>query len=621
MNPRIRTVICLPIILAAAWCVGASFGAVDEGLARFAPAETLLYLEVSDMTRLRETWAKTPYARMWEDPSFSGFFKPLKKDASDPTEAVAKQTGASPEELKRIFPGRAAIFRSDFICRLGDTPSAGYLEVDNGFLAEFKGAPERVRALVEKFIGETPKDAERRSEEFKGVRIYTSIFWQPVGDMPVAPAPPPTPPADPHAGMTQYHYEYAFVDNLCIVLEGQRAYMKKVLQNYFTVKEGRKPEGSLAASPNFQLATRPFPPKPDLLGYVNIERYLVQAADYPALAPFKRPAWRLEELRSAAFSGRLAPQGIELDATFCTTPTPKGIARLFVHEGSNAFRATSMVPGGAVFYLNSLLDLKDLQRLLNESSPSDPQSPVPSGFADSLKEISGRAGVDIEKEILANLGSEIGVFSRSRRAGAPADGPRAESPVVFVQLTREAAVAENLAKTVETLGKSGPRRPKCEPADFHGFRIYSLREDPGDAPSGLRPERGESRFHFAAANSFLVLSADLDVLKEVLDNVKGTGGASLTRNDAFRLAVKQIPANYTGLLWYDAQKVMVESLKAAEQGLSIFGLLDLGVDWDARPSAESFARYLGRFVAGSYVSRDTLHLHAVAINPEEFKKN
>ena len=200
---------------------------------------------MADRRGLEENWRRTPYARLWADPEFGPFFKPLRDQLGDLTKSLREDRGVTDEELKRLFPGRICVFLSDLRYEADRTSRIVYQERNTGLIAKIApGSEDRVRRLIEEnVLGRLPGNAERSAEEFRGIRIYTSVFLQnAVGKVredadggvrrlgPEQPTERGTTESGisvPPENMAEYHYEYAFVDDICFLLEGQRAFMKK----------------------------------------------------------------------------------------------------------------------------------------------------------------------------------------------------------------------------------------------------------------------------------------------------------------------------------------------------------------------------------------------------------
>ena len=605
-------------LLAFALTPAAGFAA-KGALADIAPEETLLYLEVRDINALGEKWNATPFYRLWTHTRFEPFFKPVKEVLRTEIATAEKNLSMSFKELRSFFTGEMALFLSDIRYMTENTPQGLQLfhETNRGFMARVRGDRGKIKKLIEdQILGkDLPIHTDRSVATFKNVKIYTTVFRKVVSPWEARRAEEnndpgvraPTTLRDPiNPGTAEYHYEYAFVDDLCIVLEGQSAFMKKILSNYFDVKEGRKASLSLASTRNYRQVFAPGSDTPDIVGYANFERLYERNLEDPVFKfrMERMSALELGAFKSGAVAVRFRPKALEVEATVRTSPSPKGLAGLLVGERRNAFRSQRLTLRDTDEYNSILVDIPELYRLAG-AYYGGPVS-GPSSFLESFESLIEReTGIRFREDILNSLGTEVVMFGRERggegSGSSTGSGGGKNISIYMVELSREEEFAQNYVKIAEFFNSES--KLKFEPMEYRGFTIYRPKTDEG------RPNRARSKdIYFTAANSFFIYGNDLDEIKKVLRQIKGEGEGDITRNEDFRKATESLDPGYNSVVWFDFGRVFSKATGQYRTNpllaLRIAPLFDVS----AMPSADSFGRFFGQFVAAAYSSRDSLRL-------------
>jgi hypothetical protein len=605
------------LVFVLALLAGLSSAAAQPTLSRFAPDDTLLYLEARDLTALREEWQRTPFERMWKDPAFAVFFKPIRQKLDRWVASEEKDWGLTLEDARQIFPSEVAIFLSEMRFETSGSGSF-YEETNTGFMARYKGSTEKLRALIESHVlGDAPADAERSVTTFKDVRIYTTIYRV---RMPGAPLPDmggrqanlsadtslPIPLA---SGTSEYHYEYAFVDDLCIVLEGQRAFMKKVLANYFAVKEGRQAPASLWESGGLSQASSPKTAQPDLLGYANLQTLVQRYLNHPDYAHYRNlTSLGLEDLISATAAVRLRPEALDVDVRLTTRPAPQGVVSLLVGDTRNEFRSQRLVPADAQSYTSCVLDFPRAYRLGRDIAAQINPGAL-AGFESVERQVEQRSGVRLQEDLVQRLSGEIALYSRqadpgeSGTAPSPSLAPRSRTGILL-ELTREDGVADALARLVRGMVLGGEAPWTLQSDNYQGVAVYSFKPKTPSVRRGPPPP--PPTWSFATTNSFLIVASDVEEVRRIVRSARGGSADGLPRNAAFARATAGLRPGYSGLVWCDLHQA-VQGLAdrftaAAPLLLPLVGALNP----TALPSPDTASRYLGQFVGASYGARDTL---------------
>ncbi|HUT25649.1 MAG TPA: hypothetical protein VM492_14995, partial [Sumerlaeia bacterium] len=450
---RVRRFSTTVILALLVWQAGPA-AAETSKLAQMAPEETLVYVEVRDFTQLREAWTKTPFHALWTSPECAAFWQPSKDKIKQFISGIEEKRGVTLEELKRNFPGEIAVFLSDVMPQK-DSLGSSYDDVNTGIIARVSDKTVTKRLVEEQVLKNVPTDAERSSEDFKGIKIFRTQYRE------QAPKPVPgqkdetltLPEASEEKRTAPLLFEYAFVDDYLILLEGQRAFMKKVLTNYASLApsgagKGGAPQGSVAGTANFANALGRLSERPDVLAYANLERLMKEVLPKGEANPLeKMPVLGLEELKSFALSFRLAPGKTEMDAILRTTPSPKGVAHFLIHDAPKTLRTQKMTPADAVSYGAGFLDIAGLYSFIRTAAAQS-QGDSGKSFDEGMASFSEASKVNVA-ELIAKAGGEIGAFTRPGSDSAGAASPRQNETVILVQLKEEQGFAESVAKLIE----------------------------------------------------------------------------------------------------------------------------------------------------------------------------
>ncbi|MBN1868126.1 DUF3352 domain-containing protein [Candidatus Sumerlaeota bacterium] len=584
------------------------------------PGQTLVFVHAKNLSDLRESWRETPLYTMWTEPKFEAFFRPAKDRLRGFETNAEEGSGLSVAGLEELFPGEVAFFLSDLIYTVRQSEIL-YIETNWGFMGRFSGDADKVKDLVENHVlKDVPSDARRSVEPFRGVPIYTTVFVQKIE----RPIPEPGAPGDADEGLAlpdasvlegpEYHYEYAILDDLCIVLEGQRAYMKTVLTNLFDARESGRSGASLAATENYRRALGTLGDEPDAMCYVNIERLLEQVQTHPVYSTLSRmPSLRLEELKSGAVGLRLPDEGIAFDLALCSAPSPQGVARFLVNDRVNSFRTRNMVPSDAIAYSCSLVDFAGLYSLLRTAlTESNAQYGVQLDAVTAM--IAQRTQVDVV-DLIGRLRGEMATFSRPAGGSLLGGDGGKETGAFLLELDRPEGFAPALARVVESTMQGGAAPLKAIPAAFEGFDLYTLGPDPAQTSASGLPPGSVPSFSFAVANSFLVASPSAEAAKEVLRLVSGSSVNSVAQNEKFEKATAGLRPGYCSLEWRDLRRT-VEGLAEVVRSPRFRFAFSEWVRVDAMPAPEALAEYFDQWVLAGYTSKDSYRFSALLMDPK-----
>ncbi|MFW6286319.1 MAG: hypothetical protein ACOC29_00095 [Candidatus Sumerlaeota bacterium] len=571
-------------------------------MSRFAPDETLLYAEARDFSELQAMMNRTGPGRLWQDPAFQKLIEPLASNFNLRFTSGENGEGPPVEELKQTFTGGGSIFLSELIFGGATQDSPGYRERNTGFMLEFQGESEKVKNWIERYvigIDRLPGTHVRNSEEFRGVTIYTTVFRQKIFEVPEGANLPDsvdgdtTLPEPLEVGTVEYHYEYAFVDNLCIVLEGQRAFMKKVLGNYFEAKDGGVSGASLAGTEGFRLAFEPVRETADLVGYVNLERLVKIYSEAGALQRFA--SLELQEFRSACAAVRLTPREMLTDLVVVAQPQPSGLASLFVDDFDNRFATRRLAPRDAVSYSSFWMDPEALYQHFSSVF-----------FGAQGREIietqlEQRTGLRLREDLLEPLQGEIGSYMRLNAQGEM-------KSVFLIVLERPLGYADTMAEWIRFMYSQMQQVMELRSVDYMGYPVYSwaLREniDESKLPENFQLPSTV----FTVAGGCLILGEDEGEVRYMIRSILESGD-SIDRNSDFGRAVAELEPGYQWLMWKDLAKTLDSSLKQTTKTPFAGMFLSRFFNMNAMPDKETLGKYLGSSVSGFYSSRGRSHYH------------
>ncbi len=618
---------CILAGVIALWIASGAWAADAPALSDIVPGETLLYVETRDLKGLDQAWRKTPFARMWDDPKFQSFLKPSKMKVQEVRNDFETEIGMKCEQFKQVFEGEIAVFLGDV--QLPGPGGSGEPALSWGVLARVP-KPERrqevKRIIEEKVIGPSvPENARRASNTFKGVTIHSVQFREPV-EMPTpanaSTTVTPTAAQTPSTTQTQgalVRYEYAFADDVCLLTEGPRDFMKQAITNYFDAKEGKPVTGALAPTPNYAKTRRLLDEKQDVAVYVNVERALSIFLKTPEAQMYKQPIAALgaQEIESLSLGGKFWPDGaLAVNLLLTTQPQPKGLASLLVRESPNRLASLELTPGNAIAYQSFAFDLANayalLRGILTQAAPQF--LPIVDMYEGSLQQ---KTGVRISTDILSRIKGEIATCTipAEKKGTAAASLADMFDTVYFVEFAGEAGdLPGKLSRVVSAFFEGQTSAPKVETLPFEGTTIYAFKSDRLAAQTGA--SAGEAtEFSFATVNSFLVFARDSEALKNTILRAKGQAKTpGLASREDYKRMLAQLKPGYAGVDWSDNKKAVKLALENS-QVIEVLNSLDL-FDTSALPPAEDFARYLDQSIGATYTGPDYFRYQSLTIGPK-----
>jgi hypothetical protein len=605
--------------------------AAAPALSDLAPAETLIYIETRDLKGLDQAWRKTSFAKMWDDPKFQVFLKPSKLKVQAARQDFEKEAGMTFEQFEQVFDGEVALFFSDFQMPTMIGFSMDKPLVNWGMLARVPKPEQRqeVRRIIEeKVIGSTaPQKVERATSTFKGVAIHSVQFRCPlsvsVTSLTSSRTGKPTALQAPVTTQTQgvlVRYEYAFADDVCLLMQGSEDLMKQALTRYFDGKEGRAGAAGLASTPGYAKTRRLLDEKQDVVVYANTERLfsiLLKKTLQGQMFQAYFAAFGVQDLESLSLGGKIRPDGaLAVNFLLTTQPQPKGLASLLVRENKNRMASLDLTPATAIAYQSFAFDVAGAYTLLHGLvTQAAPQFlPFVEMYENSLQQ---KTGVKLSTDILSRIQGEIAscTLPAEKTGTAAASLGDLFDTVYFVEFTGEAGdLPEKVSKLVGAFLEGPTSAPKMETQPFEGTKIYTFKSDRLAALAGA--SAGEaSELSFAAVHSFLVFTPHVETLKNTILRAKGqVRTPGLATRDDYKRMCSQLKPGYSGVDWSDNKKVVSLALENSQM-LEIVRNLGL-FDMTALPPAEDFARYLDQSIGAIYTGPDYFRYQSLTFGPK-----
>jgi hypothetical protein len=612
-----------------------SGSAVD--LAQLVPDETLIYLGGKSFPDLKDKWNATPFYRMYTDPRFEVFFR---KDASlenqekkksedkkdeENKDDVRRPDDAFGESLPDLCNGEFALFASDWKVNYDPTKDIKYQESNAGMIVRTKMDWEEARQYVEeKIIGEVPSDADRSTATVRGVKLYTCAFRvkAPLDipdhtKMPEELRDSKSQAIAEEVGFVDYHYEYAMTDGLLFVLEGQRAFLNKVISNYFAWKDGKPSPSSLGQTANYRETVQTWPGTPDAVFYANVERWVSQAAMDPDMMKFmKAPALSLGGFRGAGIAGYMHKDAIEGRLAITTVANPTGLPALFAKERPNAFRSQRLVAPDAITYGTGIVNLSEIYQIVQDglAQVEGPQGVLILNMA--VDRLAQTTGVKVREELIPAFSGEITNYSRVHSGGGATTPDTTVGAWIFEVV--KPGVDEKIAKIVSSFVNSIGAPAKMQTVDFQGFPIRALHPDK-DAGAGMSAMADGTDLYIAQADRFLIVSANLDEVKSILRRVRGDEPGGMQNNAEFHRAIARLDSGYTSVSWMNIASG-VENLVELLRSPALRNTLDNDViKIDALPDPETVAGFFDQAAISKHPTGNRTDMQLIWLYPESMR--
>lgn len=404
--------------------------------ARFAPADALLFVGISDLGELKAAWERTAGARAAKDPQLKALYEEAPLSEAKLKEMIrsriAAALGIEPDQIVNPFGGPLALFiappredgtqsfvRAGFVSGIGDAER---------MREYYRQAVRRLRDRVsdyerQEFAGERIDIFVRSEEDKEGGQDADDDSHDPN-------AAPTGNPTDPQAAFNRLLDQLFDATNmpprlaLCLTEERFIAATDEALVK--GVLRGWDDAGTLAEDDEYRYLLRKFKPA----GQVRLlfgARRVIDAVRRQDPEAFRFLAsLGIDNVRSVLAHVRYGEKNydVRMDVLVHTEGQPSGLVEIFSMP-NRPLEPTRFVPDDAAIYLSLNLDLPRLldqiERLLRRRSPDAADS-----FARRFGEITTPDGqtINLREQLFAQLGTPLELMYRFLPPYGP-DGVRA----------------------------------------------------------------------------------------------------------------------------------------------------------------------------------------------------
>jgi hypothetical protein len=483
---------------------------------RLFPASTRLFISVIDAPRMSERWDATQIGQLLEDPVIQPFVEDLKQQlrSNDVTSHI--KLGLTVEDLRNVAAAEMAV---------------GMMVNDNAELSaaamvDITGNRAKTDELLKK-VNQTLLDqkADRSSRTIEGVEVV-------IYDL----------PRNKKMGSREQRAVYAIKDDTLLIAD-ELGTITTLLQRWAAPMDG-----SLASVEGFQKVMArceqdATDESPDVRWFIDPFRY---AEAMQGLKPEggaeneDRPLTSvdlLEALKSTGFEALRAAGGylyvqsgpyemLNRTAIYAPGPFEKSM-QMLDFPNSEELIAQDWIPRKLAHYATFNVDIREAFKHIGpifDATIGEGEKGVWLDVLDSLKNDPNGPGIDMEKDLIAHLGTRCSVVIDYVE---PIE-PTSERMLLAVETTNEKALAESIRKSMET-------DPAVVKRKFGDIIVWEIIEEaiPNDElpevlieglddipqPSGTPTDKQGKALPSSAvavANGHLFISSHADFLQKIL---------------------------------------------------------------------------------------------------------
>ena len=171
-----RKVYCSPILLCSFFlvflCTSASIGAQSLGdAAKFVPPDTVLLVDIDNLSQLRQQFEKTSFYKLYKDPAMTPFVDDFKTKLQEKIHKLDNELIRVIANAEALPQGRVsvALILNEQTIDANEPPLL--------LLTQWGQVTEKIKEIVEKMVNKAVEDgAHRSNEDYRGVDIITIMF-------------------------------------------------------------------------------------------------------------------------------------------------------------------------------------------------------------------------------------------------------------------------------------------------------------------------------------------------------------------------------------------------------------------------------------------------------------
>jgi len=572
------------------------------------PKNTLGYLAIRNAPELLADWEKSGYGRMLADEQVKKWIAPMYKDGEAAWDKTLKEgTGEGLEaNLKRIQGSVLMAFAAD--------KPEDFENSDNKnpfiLLLEVGDQQAKVEELLIKDIDEDlakHKEWKKVTKDVAGVPLHVLALSE-----------------EPDALWNQ---AYAFVDGVLVIGDKQ-----SLLEYFISALKSGNGESSEVVNSHIARHAQYADGTPDISAYVNGETLMqwleetVAESMKPGASPIPIDpkaifsAVGTKEFQSIGFGIDLNDSGSRVDFTLLHPANPTGLVSL-LRGSSTEVPLPAFIPADALSGQVARQNIGDIYSgllgIINKLGPAAMMVTMQIG------QIEQQLGFKIKEDLFDSLSDEFITVS---------DGTlEAPSQAFGVKIKDRAKLVGVLDSLKKFLGQGFGAA--FEDSEYLGHTISTYKASQATAATEIG---------YTLTPDYLLFSTGKqDVLKKVLSRMKEPNGPSIWDSPRTQELIAALPKNFYGVGVSDASKqilMIVDAMTAVQKqaaGKKKAGTKKKGpgkgpkaggddaddsatddasqwFDADARPSEETFKKYLGTEVTGNYSHAEAIHVRMIS---------
>ena len=603
-----------PLTLLAALCllVPAARAEKLEQWLKLLPKNTLGFLAIKSAPELMADWKKSGYGKMMADEEFKKWTAPMHENGEAIWDKELKEsTGEGLEaNLKRVQGSALMAFAAD-------SPK-DFEKMDNNnpivILLEVGDQQAKVEELLAKEIDEDI------AEDSTLKKITKDVGGVPVNVLAVS-----------EEADAAWKQAYAFVDGVLVMGD------KPALFDYFipALKTGTAETADVIPS-HLARHAQLTDGTADISIYANgetlmkwLEEGLIETmksgkSQMPVDPKMIFEALGTKEFQSIGVGIDLSDTQSRVDVTLLHPAKPTGFLSLF-RGSSTEVSLPAFIPADALagqVSRQSLGDIYDgLLGMVNKLGPIAMMATMQIG------QIEQQMGFKIKEDLFGSLGDEM--------VQATDGTATAQSQVVGIKVKDRAKLAGALDGLKRFIGQGFGAA--FEEGDYLGYKISTYKASQATAAGAASTEIG-----YCLTDDYLLFSTGKqELLKKVLGRMKEPSGPSIWESARTQDLIAMLPKGYNGVGVSDASKqllMVVEALETVQKqtaGKKKTPTAKKGpgkgpkpertlipapgeegpaswFDADARPSEDTFKKYLGTEVSGTYSHPEAVHFRMLS---------
>ena len=507
-----------------------------------------LVIYVTDLPALVKTWPGTPWMKTWRDDQVQKYFAPLRAQmkVDEWDERCKANTGYTVAGLLDFATGEAVFVMPD----LGAVIAAAKNKTDPPLLVAVEIGNNESK--IEKLIADgEAKDKEKKfaetTETFDGVTLHIMGV------------------AAPNATGPQHPGVWAIARGIFYVSPS-----KDFLQQTLAAARRGGQDNALGKTDGF-MQMRKRAGNAQLILYANLkamypaaqkaiadQKAATNAGQTPAMSPFDPTtilrALGLDAANEFYLTAHVGETSTDIMSGL-TYNERRGLTKLIEYTDGAPARP-QFVPGKCFSVSSARFSFKNFYATL-EGMLAD-ISPLFSGmFQGYVKSFNDRAGIDLKRDLLGNLGDQL-ILANAIDDAAPADAPLDQRLNQLYAISLENDTAFTAAVESFKRGLFGEAADKVfEKRAYLGHDIYTY-APPQPAQAEGEPARPAGRsFSYAVANHWILLGIGSAALVEnALQGLEGKQASFWDKDEVKRNLVAGMPDDTRCFSYVDLGKIM-----------------------------------------------------------------